>query len=94
MCRNLFLEPRQNLGNRFHISRYFIVADAHVDTAVPKPSDINVDLRIVHFLEFSFEAVHDGYFPREILKRSHYLNMTELESSHAKLRAAFVQRAL
>lgn len=50
------LKPRQNFSNRGDISRHFIVANAHVDAAIPKPTDINVNLGVVNLLKFIFEC--------------------------------------
>ena len=62
MRGNRLLEPRQDFGDRFDIPGDLVAVDAHVDPAVPEPADVHVNLRIVHFLKFGFEAVHDDNF--------------------------------
>jgi hypothetical protein len=56
MHRNRNLKPRQHLdGHLSHVPVHRAIPDAHVDPAIPKPPNVNVDFRIVHLLQLGFE---------------------------------------
>src|ERR1051325_10882226 len=53
--RNGLLKPEENFGHFLDMPGHSAVAEIDVYAAVPKPSDINVELTVVDLLQFGFE---------------------------------------
>src|SRR5690242_3028496 len=63
--RDSLLQPGNDVGNGLYlllrlVSVHF-VAEPHVDSTIPEPSDINIDFTVVDLLQL-FGEVHSGSF--------------------------------